>query len=456
MSQYKLIFTNIGLSKKQNAELNNDYIEITEFAVGSGNIVNLLPTMTGLIHEEYRADINNVDTKNGTTVFDLIVPSSTGGFYIKEVALFDVDGDCICIGTVPITYKVNQDEGASKAIHLKVSTTSTNTENIVFNTDDSLVYATVSYVNNSVNTLRNEMLMELPKKVNVLDIKNNLSSNDTDKPLSAAQGKALKALINEKLGLEENAVSATKIKMDIQGTTCLELFNNTTANYTSMKELDNVEDAPNIGCWFIHSIRHSDSTNTWGKQIAYGWNTNANIIYQRTVTEGVWTDWELVGFIRNMIIKWCGSINNIPAGWYLCNGENGTPDLRNKFIYGASSNTEIGTTGGSADTVVVSHSHNASADSQGSHTHTAWTDSQGSHSHSFPGGGSAYTGGNQPTGSGTIQSYVTTGAAGAHAHNIGMSAAGAHAHNISIEENGVSGTNKNLPPYMKLAYIMKG
>lgn len=208
MSQYKLIFTNIGLAKKQNAELNNDYIEITEFAVGSGAIATLVPTMTGLIHEEYRADINNVDTKNGTTVFDLIIPSSVGGFYIKEVALFDVDGDCICIGTVPITYKVNQDEGASKAIHLKVSTTSTNTENIVFNTDDSLVYATVSYVNNSVNTLRNEMLLELPKKVNVLDVKNGLFFSDTDKPLSAAMGKLLKQYIDNinTLLLSDNSV----------------------------------------------------------------------------------------------------------------------------------------------------------------------------------------------------------------------------------------------------------
>lgn len=196
MSQYRLIFTNIGLSKKQNAELNNDYIQITQFAVGSGVITNLNPSLTALLIEEYRANINNVDTKDGVTVFDLVIPSDVGGFYIKEVALFDVDGDCICIGTVPITYKVNQDEGASKAIHLKVSTTSTNTENIVFNTDDSLVYATVSYVNNSVNALKNEMLLELPKKVNVLDVKNGLFFSDTDKPLSAAMGKLLKQYID--------------------------------------------------------------------------------------------------------------------------------------------------------------------------------------------------------------------------------------------------------------------
>lgn len=54
-----------------------------------------------------------------------------------------------------LQYKVNQDEGSSKSIHLKVSTTSTNTENIVFNTDDSLVYATVDYVNNHINNKTN-------------------------------------------------------------------------------------------------------------------------------------------------------------------------------------------------------------------------------------------------------------------------------------------------------------
>ncbi|BAK73755.1 phage tail protein [Arcobacter sp. L] len=236
MSQYRLIFTNIGLTKKQNAELNNNYIQIAKFAVGSGVITNLNPNMTGLLFEEYRADINNVDTKNGTTFFDLIIPSEIGGFWIKEVALFDIDGDCICIGTVPITYKVNQDEGSSKAVHIKVSTTSTNTENIVFNTDNSLVYATVSYVNShkedksnphnvtkaqiGLGNVANLAPKDLPLsdaaisalalkansidvnnslalKLNYTDVKNSLTATDTNKPLSAAQGKILKGYIDQ-------------------------------------------------------------------------------------------------------------------------------------------------------------------------------------------------------------------------------------------------------------------
>ena len=236
MSQYRLIFTNIGLTKKQNAELNNNYIQIAKFAVGSGVITNLNPNMTGLLFEEYRADINNVDTKNGTTIFDLIIPSEIGGFWIKEVALFDIDGDCICIGTVPITYKVNQDEGSSKAVHIKVSTTSTNTENIVFNTDNSLVYVTVNYVNSHIEDKDNphnvtkaqiglgnvanlapkdlplsdadinalalkansiDVNNSLALKLNYTDVKNSLTATDTNKPLSAAQGKILKGYIDQ-------------------------------------------------------------------------------------------------------------------------------------------------------------------------------------------------------------------------------------------------------------------
>lgn len=368
MSQYRLIFTNIGLSKKQNAELNNDYIEITQFAVGSGNIVSLLPTMTGLLQEEYRANINNVDTKNGVTVFDLIIPSSVGGFYIKEVALFDVDGDCICIGTVPITYKVNQDEGSSKSIHLKVSTTSTNTENIVFNTDDSLVYATVSYVDNHINNKTN------PHEVT-----------------------------KEQLGLEN---------------------------------VDNTADSE--------------------KDVA-----NAAKLAGYTLDE-----LKSIFFPRGLISKWSGTIATIPIGWYLCNGQNGTPDLRKKFIYGASTDAEIGTTGGSADAVVVSHSHSASSDSQGNHTHYTWTDTQGAHSHTFsigrdfgaskPNNTGVQFGGYGFTNNNGYQDTLGTNNAGAHAHNIGMNAAGSHAHNITVNANGESGTGKNLPPYMYLAYIMKG
>ena len=141
-------------------------------------------------------------------------------------------------------------------------------------------------------------------------------------------------------------------------------------------------------------------------------------------------------FVRDIIptgviLMWSGSIATIPAGWVLCDGNNSTPDLRNRFIVGAGSTYSVAGTGGSADAIVVSHSHTATS------------------SVSDPGHSHAYTGTNVPGGSGAgdrqgILSGRTTSAA-----TTGISVS------TSISTEGSSGTNANLPPYYALAYIMK-
>jgi len=130
------------------------------------------------------------------------------------------------------------------------------------------------------------------------------------------------------------------------------------------------------------------------------------------------------------IILWSGSTGSIPATWYLCDGTNGTPDLRNSFVVGAGSTYAVNATGGSADAVVVTHTHTASV-TDPTHRHLvsrASTYSLGS-SNEAPGTGA---GGTQ------YSDYQATG----------ISVTNANA--------GVSGTNANLPPYYALAYIMKG
>ena len=57
------------------------------------------------------------------------------------------------------------------------------------------------------------------------------------------------------------------------------------------------------------------------------------------------------------IIMWSGATNNIPSGWALCDGNNGTPNLQDKFIVGAGSSYAVAATGGSANAVVVQHNH---------------------------------------------------------------------------------------------------
>jgi hypothetical protein len=143
-------------------------------------------------------------------------------------------------------------------------------------------------------------------------------------------------------------------------------------------------------------------------------------------------------FVRSIvptgvILMWSGSIATIPSGWFICDGANGTPDLRNRFIVGAGSTYAVAATGGSADAIVVSHTHTAtSVVSESSHTHSLPIQN-------YPGNGFISGGGNAyGTGSGTTGSAVT-----------GITVATTNA------STGSSGTNANLPPYYALAYIMK-
>ena len=140
---------------------------------------------------------------------------------------------------------------------------------------------------------------------------------------------------------------------------------------------------------------------------------------------------------------WSGSIATIPSGWYLCNGSNGTPDLRDKFIVGASSDETslaktnitgaLTQTGGSKDAIAVSHTHTATPSvSDPGHIH---------YSRGEGGGGDRGLG-----------SYVDSD----NANNFATSSATTGISvSTSITSSGSSGTNANLPPYFALAFIMK-
>jgi hypothetical protein len=178
------------------------------------------------------------------------------------------------------------------------------------------------------------------------------------------------------------------------------------------------------------------------------------------------------------IIMWSGSIASIPSGWFLCDGANGTPNLRDRFVVGAGTTYAVGATGGSADAVVVAHSHTGTIASAGAHTHTvsATTDSAGAHQHFVVHNAAGSNEGSLSSSTAIIRrgsyggdfsyDFSSTGAAanigltssaGAHTHTITGSAdsAGAHTHTATIDSTGSSGTNANLPPYYALAYIMK-
>ena len=115
------------------------------------------------------------------------------------------------------------------------------------------------------------------------------------------------------------------------------------------------------------------------------------------------------------IVMWFGLLAAVPTGWTLCDGTQGTPDLRDKFVKGWSAGIEPGGTGGSN-----THTHVATEDSQGGHTHDAHTSSVG-------------------LGAGTAVLVGPT----THASQ------GAHTHTLTVP------TVDNQPAFKVLAFIMK-
>jgi hypothetical protein len=139
-------------------------------------------------------------------------------------------------------------------------------------------------------------------------------------------------------------------------------------------------------------------------------------------------------FVAGMIMLWSGSSATIPSGWLLCNGLNGTPDLRNRFVVGATSTYAVNATGGSADAIVVAHTHTGTTSTAGNHAHNTYWGSFG--------GGNAYP----------EDPYISSNLGGVAGSTT---AAGDHNHTFTTNSTGSSATNANLPPYFALCYIMK-
>ncbi len=188
---------------------------------------------------------------------------------------------------------------------------------------------------------------------------------------------------------------------------------------------------------------------------------------------------------RGVITLWYGSTSNVPAGWVLCNGTNGTPDLRDRFVIGAGATYNPGNLGGNSlisgtTSAAGGHGHTMSLSSAGSHSHgtitgstTLTVDQMPSHKHISPFNES--TSGGAWGNDGTTNNFGSRGGkdngidydnvrdytspvGGGQGHTHGINADGDHTHIGSVSSVGdhthtLSFDNK--PPFMALAYIMK-
>lgn len=151
--QFYTILTNIGKAKVANAALLSSNVTLKTLKVGDGNGAYYNPTedQKDLKNTVYTCNVGSVSVDKDNPnwiVAETIIPGSVGGFTIREVGLFDVDGDMIAIGKYPETYKPVVANGASKDLNVRTIFEVSNAASVNLSINPSVIIATKEDINN--------------------------------------------------------------------------------------------------------------------------------------------------------------------------------------------------------------------------------------------------------------------------------------------------------------------
>ncbi|EEU1562707.1 phage tail protein [Escherichia coli] len=154
--KFKTIITDTGAKKlAQAAAPDGNPVHLTHMAVGDGG--GTLPTpdskQTRLVHEVWRHTVNRVIldvTHQNRIIAELVIPPETGGFWIREIGVFDEHGDLIAVGNTAESYKPAVAEGSGRAQTFRTILTVSSTATVALTVDNTMVMATVDYVNDKL------------------------------------------------------------------------------------------------------------------------------------------------------------------------------------------------------------------------------------------------------------------------------------------------------------------
>ncbi|EOP5261158.1 tail fiber protein [Escherichia coli] len=154
--KFKTIITDTGAKKLAQAVApDGNPVRLTHMAVGDGG--GTLPTpdskQTRLVHEVWRHTVNRVildATHQNRIIAELVIPPETGGFWIREIGVFDEHGDLIAVGNTAESYKPTVAEGSGRAQTFRTILTVSSTATVALTVDNTMVMATVDYVNDKL------------------------------------------------------------------------------------------------------------------------------------------------------------------------------------------------------------------------------------------------------------------------------------------------------------------
>ncbi len=155
-AKYFAILTNYGAAQLANAVALGTQMNISKMAVGDGGGTLPVPdpAQTKLVRETRRAAVNQVsiDEKNPNFIIaEQVIPENEGGWFIREIGLFDDNGGLIAVGNAPETYKPNLQEGSGRTQVIQMVLMVSSTQAITLKVDPSVVLATREYVTKSID-----------------------------------------------------------------------------------------------------------------------------------------------------------------------------------------------------------------------------------------------------------------------------------------------------------------
>ncbi|HGD9268446.1 TPA: phage tail protein [Escherichia coli] len=154
--KFKTVITDTGAKKlAQAAAPDGKPVRLTHMAVGDAG--GTLPTpdskQTRLVHEVWRHTVNRVildATHQNRIIAELVIPPETGGFWIREIGVFDEHGDLIAVGNTAESYKPTVAEGSGRAQTFRTILTVSSTASVALTVDNTMVMATVDYVDDKL------------------------------------------------------------------------------------------------------------------------------------------------------------------------------------------------------------------------------------------------------------------------------------------------------------------
>ncbi|ENE6264463.1 phage tail protein [Escherichia coli] len=154
-TKYYAVLTNVGAAKMANATALGAQVEITQMAVGDGNgaLPTPNPAQTALVHELRRAPLNtlSIDPNNANQIIaEQVIHEDVGGWWIREIGLFDKDGDMIAVANCAETYKPQLQEGSGRVQIVRMILIVSSTAAVTLKIDPSVVLATRQYVDDQI------------------------------------------------------------------------------------------------------------------------------------------------------------------------------------------------------------------------------------------------------------------------------------------------------------------